>query len=183
MLPLSGLSTLLTASCSSSPHTHCRHTSVNFCALCGFQCNDVLYKVCFVTWNKLNRHRLQNGLHCGAHCRVSCRLHLYCIYKTMFSIPILAVFVCFCICIKDVSLYCSVCALVWAQSPHCAACLLTHSTSATISHCSTVFGCAVFVFYDTFSVLELYNEILLTASEYAKLFTDRHWYIPTLAQP
>ena len=33
--------------------------------------------------------------------------------------------------------------------------------------------CALQYFLN-FSVSELYNEILLTASEYAKLFTDRH---------
>ena len=134
MLPLSGLSTLLTASCSSSPHTHCRHTSVNFCALWGFQCNDVQYEVCFVTWNRLNRHRLQNGLHCGAHCRVSCRLHLNCIYKTMFSIPILAVFVLFLYLYHRCVFVLQCVRVSMSTIPPLCGRLLLQSTSAAVSH-------------------------------------------------
>ena len=46
---------------------------------------------------------------------------------------------CLCICVLLYFLYqCmrkTVCAVVRAQSPYCAACLLTHSTSARVSHC------------------------------------------------
>ena len=51
------------------------HSSINFCGLCGFQCDDVWYEVCFVRCNRLNKHRLQIGLH-RAHCTVS-RVLLY----------------------------------------------------------------------------------------------------------
>ena len=68
-------------------HTHCHDVrllvfstthqyTINFRGLCGFQCDDVWYEVCFVRCNKLNKHRLQIGLH-RACCRVSCRVLLY----------------------------------------------------------------------------------------------------------